>query len=92
MLDALPDRHADEYDLWLDVGFALHSFDSGRVGLALWRRFSARHAVKAEETDFENVWATFDRPYDGAKITIGTLWAMARDHGWEPKPWDMREG
>jgi hypothetical protein len=92
MLNALPDSYADDYDLWLYVGFALHAFDSGRVGFALWRRFSARHALKAKKTDFEKVWASFDRPYDGAKITIGKLWGMARDCGWEPKPWDMREG
>ena len=43
------------------------------------------------QTDFEKVWSAFSRPYDGRTITIGTLWAMAKDHGWKPKPWDMRE-
>ena len=59
MLDALPDEYATEYDPWLRVGFALHSFDDGEIGLALWERFSNRCPDKAEGTDFAGLWAGF---------------------------------
>lgn len=90
MLDALPEEYAEDYDLWLCVGFALYSFDPGEVGLRLWMNFSERCPDKAADTDFETQWARFDRPYDGDKITLGSLWHHARRHGWRmPCPWDF---
>jgi hypothetical protein len=91
MLDALPDTCTNDYAVWFRIGLALHAFCDGRVGLALWQKFSARCSTKAALTDFVEVWSGFSRPYDGREITIGTLWAMAKDYGWKPKPWDMRE-
>ena len=88
-LSALPDEYPDDYDLWRNVGFALHDFDPGKVGLALWRKFSERRRDKAELTDFEAVWATFKRPYDGRKLTLGWLLGEARAQGWRaPCRWD----
>jgi hypothetical protein len=49
MLDTLPDIVAADYDTWLRVGFALHAFDSGKVGLALWKKFSMRCPEKAAD-------------------------------------------
>jgi hypothetical protein len=90
MLDALPEEYAEDYDLWLCIGFALHSFDPGDVGLKLWINFSERCPDKAADTDFETQWGRLDRPYDGDKITLGTLWHHARRHGWRmPCPWDF---
>jgi hypothetical protein len=84
MLDALPDSMAADYDAWIRVGFALHAFDGGKVGLALWKKFSMRCPEKAAATDFEKVWSGFKRPYEGRAIGIGTLWKLAEDHGWRP--------
>jgi hypothetical protein len=89
MLDALPNKYAIEYDLWLRVGFALHSFDDGDIGLALWVRFSNRSPERAEGTDFARVWAGFGRHYDGKKISLGWLRANSQEHGWRaPCHWD----
>jgi hypothetical protein len=84
MLDALPDIMAADYDTWIRTGFAVHAFDSGKVGLALWKKFSMRCPAKAAVTDFDAKWAGFDRPHQGPSIGIGTLWKLAMDHGWPP--------
>ena len=71
------------------MGFALHSFDDGEIGLALWERFSKRCPDKAEGTDFAGLWAGFSRAYEGKKISLGWLWATAQEHDWRaPSRWD----
>jgi hypothetical protein len=85
MLSVLPDAMAADYATWLRVGFALHAFDSGKVGLALWKKFSMRCPAKAAVTDFDAKWAGFGQPRQGRpSIGIGTLWKLAEDHGWRP--------
>ena len=81
ILDSLPDRFVLEYDLWIKVGFALHDFDSGNVGLNLWISFSHRCPDKAASTNFERRWSSFGRPDERNKITLRWLFASARDFG-----------
>jgi hypothetical protein len=89
MLNALPAEFATEYDRWLRVGFALHDFDQGDVGLALWKLFSNKSPKQAARTDFDAIWAGFGRDYPGKKVSLGSLWADARDSGWSPPcRWD----
>jgi hypothetical protein len=89
MLDALPAEYADDFDLWIRTGFALHDFDDGEVGLALWKRFSRRCPDKANHTDFDARWAGFSRNYQGHMISIGWLRAQAQTQGWRaPCRWD----
>jgi hypothetical protein len=86
MMMALPAVYADNYDPWLRVGMALHAFDDGEVGLALWRRFS-RRSSKFDDKLVEK-WATF-ASYDGDPLTIGWLRREAEAHGWRaPRRWD----
>ena len=84
-LAALPPIHADDHDLWLRTGFALHSFDAGPAGLALWRQFSERNSAKALLTNFERRWSSFGPPGGRQPITIRWLFAQARAHGWRPQ-------
>jgi hypothetical protein len=89
MLDYLPNRYAKQYDLWFRAGLAVHYFDNGEVGLALWKKFSGGCPEKASETDFDYRWASLNRPYRGRKITLGWLWRHAKEHGWNPAcKWD----
>ncbi|PPD46057.1 MAG: hypothetical protein CTY15_01315 [Methylocystis sp.] len=89
MLDALPDSYVSDYRHWRDVGFALHDFDDGAVGLALWKKFSNRCPDKAAETDFEARWGSFGSNYSGKKITLGSLRHRAEENGWRaPRQWD----
>jgi hypothetical protein len=89
MLEALPAEFATEYDRWLRVGFALHDFDGGDVGLALWKQFSNRSPEQAARTDFATIWTGFGRDYHGNKVSLGSLWAAATGSGWSaPGRWD----
>lgn len=90
MLDALPDSFASEHDDWLYVGFALHDFDNGAVGLALWKKFSRRCPAKVDEAKCEARWASFDNGYSGKKIKLGSLVHHAKESGgWRaPRQWD----
>jgi hypothetical protein len=89
MLNALPAEFATEYARWLRVGFALHDFDGGHVGLALWKQFSNRSPEQAARTDFATIWAGFDRDYHGNRVSLGSLCAAATDSGWSaPSRWD----
>lgn len=89
MLEALPDSYADGHDDWLHVGFALHDFDDGAVGLALWKKFSERCPEKVPKAKFETRWASFGGEYSGRRKTIGSLWREASAHRWRPpRHWD----
>jgi len=88
-LDALPFEFADNRRLWLRVGFALHDWNPGPVGMALWKAFSGRCRSKADETDFDSLWSRFGRTLGSGKITLGSLIHHARQAGWSPaEPWD----
>lgn len=88
-LAALPCPFAEEYHLWRNVGFALHDFDPGMVGLALWKTFSARCPRKAGLTDFNALWSRFGRADGASKVTIASVIHHAQQAGWRPpSPWD----
>lgn len=81
-LAALPASYAEEHDLWIRVGFALHDFDPGPAGLQLWKEFSRRCPEEAAVTNFEQRWASFGRQSGRPMLTTRWLFAQARDHGW----------
>jgi hypothetical protein len=91
MLKALPAEFPAEYDKWIRVGFALHDFDGGEVGLALWKQFSDRSPEQAARTELAKLWAGFGRDYEGPRVTLGSLWVNASDQGWKPPcRWDRK--
>lgn len=66
-------------EAWLRVGMALHSELPGDDGLALfdeWSRGGRTYAAR----DVRDVWRSF-KP---GRITVGTLIAEAKRHGWRP--------
>jgi putative DNA primase/helicase len=73
---------ADERDTWRDIGFALHSLGWGEKGFAIWDDWSRICWEKYDEADQQKTWESFDRPYDGPKITAKTIFYKARQHGW----------
>jgi hypothetical protein len=78
-LDAIPPT--EDYDQWLQVGMALHSVSEALLGD--WDSWS-RSAGNYEATACEKKWKSF-KP--GKGIGIGTLAAIAKQHGWKsPKP------
>ncbi|CEF49371.1 unnamed protein product [uncultured bacterium] len=77
-LAAIP---ADDRDIWLVVGAALHWTGWGQVARLLWDEWS-RASSKFDPADQDRTWASFDRPYRGRPVTLGTLFMLAQRHGW----------
>jgi putative DNA primase/helicase len=70
---------ADDRELWLRVGMALHSELSGEDGLALFDEWSQR----GETYDARAVRDTW-RSFKPGRVTIGTLWHEAKARGFKP--------
>ncbi len=71
-----------ERDTWRDVGFALHSLGWGDKGYVIWADWSRSSPEKYDENDQIKTWESFDRPYDGPRITVATIFYMAAQRGW----------
>jgi DNA-binding MarR family transcriptional regulator len=75
--EALSRTSADRwtgYQDWIDMGMALHSWDSGHNGLSLWDRFSRSKAPEKWASGIcESKWATF-KPNS---ITIASVFHWA---------------
>ncbi len=67
------------YPDWIKVGLALHSWDPTR-GLALWRDWSAT-GTKYKAGECEAKWTGFNSD----RVSVGTLFAIAKAHGWKPR-------
>jgi hypothetical protein len=72
---------ADKRPIWLDVGMALHSTGWPNA-LAIWDEWSRTFPEKYNELDQKATWTSFDRPRSGPLKTIGTLFRLAKAHGW----------
>jgi hypothetical protein len=88
-----PERFTD-YDQWLQVGMALHAFDSSISMLSVWDTWSQKSQSKASGGHYERgacaaKWATFD---GSGGLTIASLFHWAREDGWQrPAPFVVRD-
>ena len=72
----------DDYQFWIETGFACHN--SG-VPFDVWDNWSKKsRKYKAGETAAK--WATFGNDYAGRKITWGTVVHRAKENGYIPPP------
>lgn len=76
-LSAIP--VADDRPTWLNLGMAIHDALPNQEGLKLWTDWS-RKSSKFDEADQIKNWKSFRR---GGGVSKSTLFAMARDHGWQ---------
>src|SRR5262249_17501357 len=73
----------DNYDLWMEVGFALRGL--GEVGLALWKDWS-RQSDKYQPGDCEAKWATMSAAGSNG-VSLGSLFHWGEGAGWKrPRP------
>ena len=94
--EALKFIKADDYEKWLSIGFALRWWSTqgaGELAKQIWDEWSAS-SDKFNQGDSDYKWTTFDAqgqveidPATGSQtsriITLGTLFKLARDSGWE---------
>ena len=75
LMEMLSDDRADNYDLWMDVGWTLYNISEGRDdGLDLWIEFSKR-SQKFKEGECEQKWDTMELKGK----SMGSLMAMAKE-------------
>ena len=69
-----------KYPEWTIVGAALH-----KEGLpcSLWDEWSSSDPARYHPGECEKKWSTFGR-YGGTDVTMGTVYRMAQDYGWNP--------
>lgn len=75
---------ADDYDLWLKMGMALHSVSTGEDAYQIWEQWSASCSEKFDANGYRHKWQSFHAPEEGdaSKITIATLFDAAIHAGW----------
>lgn len=83
--EALAFIPADDRDEWLQVGQALHADSSASEGgFDVWTEWS-RTSEKFNAKDQRRVWESFGRR-PGKRVTIASLYHLAKAHGWGAKP------
>jgi Bifunctional DNA primase/polymerase, N-terminal/Primase C terminal 2 (PriCT-2)/Family of unknown function (DUF5906) len=82
---------ADDYAIWARIGMALHWTTWGDRSRKIWDDWSKR-STKYEEAKQEKTWNSFGRPdYNGPVATLGTLFALAKEHGYVTTSHDLNE-
>jgi hypothetical protein len=71
---------SDERKTWVDFGIAI-KHDLGDAGLATWLTWS-RSSAKFDLDEALKTWESFKSMSTGPKITLGTIYYMARERGW----------
>ena len=71
---------ADERKIWVDFGIAI-KHDLGEAGLRSWLAWSAKSS-KFELDVALRAWESFKDDTSGPKITLGSIFYMARERGW----------
>ncbi len=82
---ALAAISADNRDVWVKVGGALHDLAEGDPrwpGRGLWDEWSRTCPEKFNPATQETNWASFARDYDGQRAGVGTVYHLAKENGW----------
>jgi Primase C terminal 2 (PriCT-2) len=82
-LEFIPADNRD--DAWLRVGAALHWTGWNEKARGIWDGWS-KTSDKYNPADQDKAWNSFSRPYEGRPITLGTLYRLAKQHGYEEAP------
>ena len=76
---------SDPHDVWLAVGMALKSTSARDQAYDLWVEWS-QTSPKFNQKQQRRRWNSFKEfRDDGSEITLGTLFHLAREHGWQPQ-------
>lgn len=86
LIEALSRVPADEREIWIRFGFALH--DTGAPwARSLWDSWSQTSA-KFNAADQDKTWASFGAAnYTGRKATVASIFHEAKRHGYERRSW-----
>ncbi|MEI6760132.1 MAG: DUF5906 domain-containing protein [Betaproteobacteria bacterium] len=77
-LSAIP---ADDRETWIRVGLALRHGLGSVTGYDQWLAWS-KQSTKFDEDDALATWSSFKDQAPGTPVTLGTVFYLAKDHGW----------
>jgi hypothetical protein len=75
---------AIDREIWLHVGMAAHSTKWERA-FQIFDDWSRTAPEQYDEAEQHKTWKSFDRPRAGARISIATIFHMARERGWNDR-------
>ena len=78
------------YDDWLNTGLSLNDYDSSDAGLNLWINWS-KNSSKHVDGECEAKWKSFT-PGCANGRTIKSIFKLAVNNGWKPKPSKKKDG
>jgi hypothetical protein len=94
-LASIPVTARENRDTWFRIGCALHWLSAGEgweeVAPVIWNEWSGKAKKKFDEADQLKTWKSFERGYNGQLITLGTLFHIAKAHGWRPSAGGLEE-
>jgi hypothetical protein len=65
---------------WYKVGLVLHhATKGGAEGLELWKAFARRCPLKFDAKEHDGLWAIMGKPRSGRVLTVGSLFAWAKE-------------
>lgn len=70
---------ADDREMWLQIGMALHSTHAGQQAFGLWCEW-AQSSPKYDAADQRRVWDSMKRDHGG--VTLSSLFGHALARGW----------
>jgi hypothetical protein len=89
-LAGIPVTDRENRETWLKVGCALNWLNESpgwdaEVTFSIWDEWSREgDHKKFDAADQLKTWQSFGRDYDGEKIKLGTIFHLAKEHGWRP--------
>ena len=82
--EALAHLAPDGYDFWIRIGMAInHASGGSDEGFSLWHDWSAQGDTYDGVEDCRYHWASFG-DYPGRALGLGTLYAVAKEAGYQP--------
>lgn len=82
----------DRQNVWIRIGGALHDIEAWPEELrrAMWNKWSIEFdpsvPKKYDQQDSDKDWESFSRPYTGEPTTVGSIFALAQQAGWNGSP------
>jgi hypothetical protein len=72
---------ATDREIWLRVGMALH-WTSWERAFQIFDDWSSSVPEQYDRADQHKTWKSFERPYNGQRITLATIFHLASQYGW----------
>jgi hypothetical protein len=74
---------SDSREIWFRIGAALHN-SGWPQAREIWDHWSQTTPGAFDQDDQAKTWESFERPFNGAPVTLASLFALAQEQGYSP--------